>query len=343
MLDALRRRLPRSWQRRDWLSLSLWPLATLFGMLLQMRRLTYRVGLLRRTRLPVPVVVVGNVVAGGSGKTPVVAEIARQMRNWGWRPGIVSRGYGRSTRDARLVAPSSRADDVGDEPLLLARLTGVPVAVARRRAEAGLLLLREHPEVDIVLADDGLQHLALARDIEICVFGSEGAGNGWLLPAGPLREPWPRAVDLLLRTESSAAMQGHRLDRRLAGEAIQADGTRQALDDLVRQARASGQAVRAVAGVAHPQAFFDMLRARGIALDEARALADHAPITASMLRPDDGTGVLLCTEKDATKLWPLLPTAWAVPLEITIEPAFWDRLRARLPARPATRGPARSL
>src|SRR5690606_24360938 len=130
--------------------------------------------------------------------TPVTLALVRHLRDRGWHPGVVSRGYGRRTRDVREVLPASSPAEVGDEPLLIARAAGVPVFVGRQRAQAGRALLAAHPRTDILVCDDGLQHLALARDLEVCVFNDEGAGNGWLLPAGPLREPWPRRVDWVL-------------------------------------------------------------------------------------------------------------------------------------------------
>ena len=155
-------------------------------------------------RADVPVIVVGNVSAGGAGKTPVTLALLEHLRARGWHPGVVSRGYGRRTTDCREVRSDSLALDVGDEPLLIARRAQVPVFVARQRMQAVQALRQAHPRINLIVCDDGLQHLALARDVEICVFNDEGVGNGWLLPAGPLREPWPRRVDCVLPAAGDA-------------------------------------------------------------------------------------------------------------------------------------------
>jgi tetraacyldisaccharide 4'-kinase len=200
----------------------------------------------------------------------------------------------------------------------------VPVFVARQRIEAARALLAAHPEVNILVSDDGLQHLALARDIEVCVFGDRGLGNGLLLPAGPLREPWPRYVDLVLHTGQQPAFTGHAARRALANTAVDARGHRVALDAL------TGPLV-AVAGTAQPQAFFDMLRARGLALARTDALPDHAGLPDyarwhATLKHDFATDpvTVLCTEKDAAKLWAFCPEALAVPLVFDLPQAFLD-------------------
>lgn len=318
---------PRPWRHRCAL-LALWPLSLLMRLLLRLRRGLYLGGLLRRQTAPVPVVVVGNVVAGGGGKTPTVIALVEHLRARGLKPGVISRGYGRQAsahgEDCREVRPDSPVEQVGDEPALIHRRTGVPVFVARRRIEAARALLAAHPEVNVLVSDDGLQHLALARDIDICVFGDRGLGNGLLLPAGPLREPWPRHVDLVLHTGQQPAFTGHATRRALASTAMDAQGRRVALDAL------PGPLV-AVAGTAQPQAFFDMLRARGLALARTEALPDHAGITDyahwhATLKHDVATGpvTVLCTEKDAAKLWTICPDALAVPLVFELPSAFLD-------------------
>ncbi len=329
---AWQQTLVDAWTRRGLLAWSLRPLSWLYGTVIAVRRALYRRGLLLRAeRVPVPVVVVGNVVAGGGGKTPLVIAMLRQMQSWGLHPGVVSRGYGRRGDDCREVGDRDTAQDVGDEPLLIARATGAPVAVAPRRIDAARHLLHLHPEIDVLVADDGLQHMALHRDVEVCVFDDRGVGNGWLLPAGPLREPWPRAVDLVVQTRASTAPGAFHATRRLASHAVRADGARTTLADLAEMSRAGDVRLVAVAGIAQPHHFFGMLRSEGLALTDSHALPDHA-------REQDyraagaETGLLLCTEKDATKLWPLRPDALAVPLELTVDPAFWPALRARIDA-----------
>jgi tetraacyldisaccharide 4'-kinase len=343
---APQHRLRAAWQRRGPLAALLWPLAALFGALAALRRAAYRHGLRRAERLPVPVVVVGNVVAGGAGKTPTTLVLAAHLQARGWRPGIVSRGHGRVGDDCREVTPESDPRAVGDEPLLLRRRSGVPVFVARRRADAARALLAAHPDTDLLLCDDGLQHLALARDVEVVVFDARGAGNGWLLPAGPLREPWPRRpagahpgaasappTELILRTEPGgpplalpAGAQLHTGQRTLAPEALRADGQRVPLDSL------RGQPLAAVAAIARPEAFFAMLRTAGLTLASCDALPDHYSFDSCSRLPDKRY-TLICTEKDALKLWRHRPDALAAPLVLQVPPGLLSALDAALHAR----------
>ena len=320
----MRSRLPAAWLQRGPLATVLWPLSQLYRALVAVRRLMFRSGLFRTTRIPVPVIVVGNVVAGGAGKTPVVIELLRHLRARGISAGVVSRGHGRSTTGCHEVRLDAPASESGDEPLLIARATGAPVFVAARRADAAHALLAAHPRTQAIVCDDGLQHLALARDLEICVFDARGTGNGWLLPAGPLREAWPRVVDFVLRPPERASLGGHVLRRRLAACAVDASGTQVALSDLRHRP------LTAVAGIAQPEHFFTMLRDEGLTLANTIALPDHFDF--AEWNPPAGT--LLCTEKDAVKLWARLPQALAVPLQLEIEPAFWQALDAWLEQRP---------
>lgn len=325
---AWQRSLMRHWQGRGWLAWLLWPLSLLLGLLVRMRQGLYRSGLHRQERLPVPVLVVGNVVAGGAGKTPVVMALVRHLQARGLHPGVISRGYGRHAQDCREVLAHSRARDVGDEPLLIQRRTGVPVFVAPRRIDAARALLARHPETNVLICDDGLQHYALARDIEICVFDERGVGNGWLLPAGPLREPWPRPVDLVLHTGTRPAFTGFTSRRALASHAMRADGSRVELATL---AHATQRPLLALAAIARPEAFFAMLQAQGLPLARTLALPDHYDFS-NWQRPSEPDYTLLCTEKDAVKLWEQHPDALAVALEFTPEPAFLaalDRLLAQ--------------
>ena len=322
----MREAVQQAWLRRGPLAWSLLPLSLLFGTVSAARRLLYRIGVLRSVRMPVPVVVVGNVVAGGAGKTPVILELLEHLRERGLHAGVVSRGYGRAATDCREVLDTSNATDVGDEPLLVKQRSGVSVFVAARRAQAAQALLAAYPGTQVVLSDDGLQHLALARDVEICVFDERGTGNGWLLPAGPLREPWPRAVNFVLRPAAAQTLGGHGLERRLASTARRCDGSTIALQKL------SGQPVHALAAIGTPEVFFRMLREQGLQLATALALPDHDALAQlQVLRQLPGP--LLCTEKDAVKLWGLRPDAWAVPLELVIEPSFWREFDAALDAK----------
>ncbi len=327
----MRSALQRAWLGRGPLALLLLPVAGLFGLLAAARRWLYAKGWLRTARLPVPVVVVGNVVAGGAGKTPVVAALVEHLQAAGLRTGVISRGHGRRARDCREVHADDLADAVGDEPLLIARRCAVPVFVAPRRVDAARALLARHPDTQVLVSDDGLQHLAMARDIEICVFDDRGFGNGWLLPAGPLREPWPRHADLVLHPPGAHGLDGFTLRRALATEAVRADGTRRAIADFSRQPQ-----VVAVAGIARPEAFFAMLEAAGLVLARRVALPDHHDFEARpvALSPQD---CVLCTEKDAVKLWRRSPQAWAVPLSLEIEPAFWAAFDGLLEAKLSSR------
>jgi tetraacyldisaccharide 4'-kinase len=311
--------LQRAWLQRGPLACLLWPLSLLFRMLVRLHKAVFELGLHKRVHLGVPVIVVGNVVAGGAGKTPTVIAMASHLRSRGWRPGIISRGYGRSTEDCREVTPDSTADDVGDEPLLMRRTCACPVFVARERVLAGQALLRAHPDVNLLICDDGLQHHALQRDIEVVVFADAGVGNGWLLPAGPLREPWPRAADLVLNSGPQPRMPGWRATRALADEALRSDASRVPLRTL------AGQRLGALAGIAQPQQFFDMLRLRGLELQQTLPLPDHHDFASAPPALDPAL-TWLCTEKDAAKLWLVQPGALAVPLLFRPEDAFFTAL-----------------
>ncbi|MFY3383467.1 tetraacyldisaccharide 4'-kinase [Paracidovorax sp. MALMAid1276] len=325
--------MPGIWQARGAAAGALWPLSLVYRALVAARRVTYRAGWRMSEHPGRPVVVVGNVIAGGAGKTPVVMAVVRHLQARGLQVGIISRGYGRSTRDCRPATPASLASEVGDEPALMARSLAsgpaVPIYVARQRIVAARALLTAHPRTDVIVCDDGLQHLALQRDIEICVFNDEGVGNGFLLPAGPLREPWPRAVDLVLHAGARPPPPGggpaFRLQRALAAHAVKADGTRVPLASL------KGQPVHAVAAIARPGDFFAMLREQGLELAHTEPLPDHYDFD-SWKRSSDKRYSLVCTEKDAVKLWAAHPDALAVPLQVQLPSAFFAALDARLDA-----------
>jgi tetraacyldisaccharide 4'-kinase len=334
-MPPLQHRLRSAWQQRGPLACALWPVSLAYGAAAALHRAAARrEGAAQK--LPAPVIVIGNVVAGGAGKTPVALAVAEHLKTRGWRPGIVSRGYGRAGGDCREVAPGDDPRLAGDEPLLLRRRAAAPVFVARRRLDAARALLAAHPDCDILICDDGLQHLALARDVEVVVFDARGAGNGWLLPAGPLREPWPRgagsAAQLLVRTEPGDALplpEGatlHEARRSLAPDAVRSNGERVPLASL------QGQRLVAVAGIARPEAFFAMLRAAGLTLAAAEALPDHHDFE-GWQRPPGQRETLLCTEKDAPKLWRSRPDALALPLDLQAPPAFFAALDAALAAR----------
>ncbi len=342
-MPSLHLLLPRIWQRRGGWAWLLWPLACLYGALWRVRLLAYRQGWLACGHPGAFVIVVGNVLAGGAGKTPTTVALVQHLRALGLRVGVVSRGHGRRTRHIAAVQPHSLPAEVGDEPLLIWRHTQglqVPVWVGAERLEVARQLLQAHPDTQVIVCDDGLQHLALQRDLEICLMDDRGIGNGWLLPAGPLREPWPRPVDLLLYPHGQRpGAVGFCARRQLADHAINGRGERRALSDLAHTP------VDAVAGLARPQAFFDMLQERQLTLADTFALPDHDDF--AQWRPTTLGRPLLCTEKDAVKLWAHQPEAWAVPLHMAPEPGFWQALDTLLRQRglplPAAQAPVSSV
>ncbi len=330
--------LQRQWFEQRRLSPALWlllplllPLCGLFVGLANLRR--------RRTqpvRLPVPVVVVGNITVGGAGKTPLTLWLARALQAHGWRPGVVSRGYGGENSAPRAVAADSSPVDVGDEPVLLARRSGVPVWVGRDRAAAGLALLAAHPEVNLILCDDGLQHYRLARDVELAVFDGRGAGNGWRLPLGPLREPLARleSVDAVICNGAPDA----RLPATVPSFAMRLQpGAFYCLDDFARFCpvdRLRGQKLHALAGIGDPGRFFRTLQ--GLGLDfEAHPFPDHhAYVAADLAFARDG--ILLMTEKDAVKCAGLTPgETWVLPVEAELAPALTELILEKLRGRQA--------
>lgn len=328
------------WLRRGLAAWLLSPLSVLFGALVAVRRQLYRMGTLKSHRLPVPVLVVGNVLAGGTGKTPVVMAVVRHLQARGLQVGIVSRGYGRDMSapgagDCMEVTPNTLSNCSGDEPALMKRALSAPVFVANRRIEAARALLARYPATQCLVSDDGLQHYALQRDVEICVFDARGTGNGWLLPAGPLREAWPRqalgtggqTVPTGLVLTSGPRVAGDapqfKASRELSNDAMDATGRRTPLDSL------RGRPVDAVAAIARPEQFFDMLRGCGLQLAHTEALPDHYDFN-SWICPFDKGFPLICTEKDAVKLWARYPQALAVPLTVKLDPAFWAALDSAL-------------
>lgn len=326
--------LQQAWLRRGASACLLWPVAQIYALLTALRRFLYRSGIFRSARVRVPVLVVGNVVAGGAGKTPTVIALVQHLQARGILVGVISRGYGRTAHACQQVLPDTPIKQSGDEPALIARATGAPVFVAPRRADAALALLASHPTLQVIVSDDGLQHYALHCDMEIAVFDERGAGNGWLLPAGPLREPWPqrlqrsgraggRGIDLVLHTGEHAVFEGFTSTRRLADNARRADGSHVPLASL------AGQRLLALAGIAKPETFFAMLRTRGLTLAETRALPDHYTFD-SYPRPADNGYTVICTEKDAVKLFSRQPGVLAVCLEFSPEPAFFLALDALL-------------
>ncbi|MYM40124.1 tetraacyldisaccharide 4'-kinase [Pseudoduganella sp. CY13W] len=347
--SALEARLTRAWLRRGPLACALWPVSLLFRALSGMRTALFRAGLLKSTRLPVPVVVVGNIFIGGTGKTPLTIWLVQALQAAGLRPAVISRGHGSKDTAPRLVDGRATAAQVGDEPLLIWQRCACPVMVGRDRAATGQALLALHPEIDILLTDDGLQHYALQRDVEIILFDGRGAGNGWLLPAGPLREPVSRRRDVTVinaaqltpallasvgvsqaGVQQSTGQRGIALPEvayqmLLAGDYAEQLCNRQQRTTLAELAAQPALRVVAAAGIGNPARFFGMLRAAGLQVQEL-PLPDHhdfldRPFAA--LQAD----LILMTEKDAVKCAQIEelrddPRLWVVPVTARIDAAL---------------------
>jgi tetraacyldisaccharide 4'-kinase len=321
-----------AWEHRGLLAYFLFPIALLYRALLWLRRLPLRLGWSTPQRLNCAVIVVGNAIVGGAGKTPTTIGIVQHLQGRGLQVGVVSRGYGRADQNVCAVTPTMDASVCGDEPLLLAQATHVPVFVAANRHAAGAALLAAHPATQVIVCDDGLQHYGLWRDLEVCVFDDRGCGNGYLLPSGPLREPWPRKPLsgvgqrddrlLVLHTGTTAAFSGFRAHRSLSKHARTKDSNAVALETLQSP-------LLALAGIARPETFFTSLRGMGLVLDRTLPLPDHFDFSRLDTATLRGCQVL-CTEKDAVKLWKVWPEALAVPLLQTLEPAFLQALDAML-------------
>lgn len=332
-----------------------------------MRRALYRRGWLPTVRLPVPVIVVGNIYVGGTGKTPLTIWLVQILISAGYRPGVISRGYASHQTTVRAVAVDASAQDVGDEPLLIARRAGCPVMVGRDRPAAAQALLRAHPQVNVIVADDGLQHYRLGRDIEIMLFDERGIGNGWLLPAGPLREMPARRRDFTVLNapvpdagaiDASVAHIGSTVFRmQLIGviaEQLSDRSRRMPLtpllhvptapaesDELADASHAASQRqasrVVAAAGIGNPARFFNMLRATGLLFDEL-PLPDHYPFSDNPFVAETAD-IILITEKDAVKCNanPALandPRLWVVPVTARIDDALTKHLLEKLRGHP---------
>ncbi len=299
-----------------------YPLAVLYGAVITTRRAFYRQGWLRSVRLNCPVIVVGNLTAGGAGKTPLTLALIDALRTRGYRPGVVSRGYGGRRSQPMLLDDKPDPAEVGDEPSLI-RAAGVSVAIGRDRSVAAQLLI--DAGCNVIVADDGLQHYRLARDIEICVIdGERRFGNERLLPAGPLREPLQRldAVDFLVC--NGGTPQPGEIPMRLQGGIVRElrSGQEQSMAGF------SGKRVHAVAAIGNPQRFFASVAAHGIDVI-AHPFADHHAFVPADLAFEDSLPVLM-TEKDAVKCRAFAqPGWWSVPVKAELPTAFYDALCAR--------------
>lgn len=317
--------IDRIWYGGERVPLWMRLLVPIYRMLRAAIRVSWQSGLRQPTRLAAPVIVVGNISAGGTGKTPLVLALIDALRARGWHPGVVSRGYGGSAKSPILLDDAPDPVVVGDEPSLIRRRTGVSVAVGRNRVDAARLLIGAG--VDVILADDGLQNPSLARDIEICVIdGERRLGNGRLLPAGPLRESAERLeqVDFVV-CNGGQARAGEIPMRLLGNRASRLDG----LGSSCPLAEFAGHRVHAVAGIGNPGRFFDSLRSRGIEVIE-HAFTDHHALTHADFDFRDALPILM-TEKDAVKCASFADArCWKVPVSAELPDSFFDAVDQRL-------------
>lgn len=315
-----------SWYKPQPLRWLLWPLSVLYQLVISLRKQLYVSGVFKQHQISVPVIVVGNITVGGTGKTPFVIWLSTQLKNAGYRPGIISRGYGgHAGHYPQLVDKNSVAKLVGDEPVLIHRHTLCPMAVAPDRVAAARLLVEQH-NCNIIISDDGLQHYALKRDIEIVIVdGQRQFGNQLCLPAGPLREPLnrikqsdfivvnspPNNTDFSMHLEQGAAVN-------LSDPALT-----KSLDQF------SGKTIHAVAGIGNPQRFFQQLRQHNMSVIE-HSFTDHHSFRDLDLQFSDDLPILM-TEKDAVKCQSFAkPNMWFVPIEATIQGKLLDQLIIKL-------------
>jgi tetraacyldisaccharide 4'-kinase len=320
------------WLESLWYRASLWhifllPIAGIFSLLAGFRRALNLSGRIKIQPLPVPVIVVGNITVGGSGKTPLVLWLIQLLKSHGYRPGIVSRGYGGSIKALIEVDLNLTAEQVGDEPILLMERTGCPIFVCPDRSLAARALLARYGDVNIIIADDGMQHYGLPRDIEIAVIdGERGFGNGCRLPAGPLREPISR-----LKSVQAVVVNGRPVAEGIPADAIQMRLTGEILyrlnnpSDRKRASEFARAAVHAIAGIGNPPRFFAHLRSLGLRPEE-HSFPDHY-----MFKPNDlnlpGTGPILMTEKDAVKCKTFAnDRCWVLTVDAELPSAFAEHI-----------------
>ena len=348
MLNKIKILCQTAWYKRGLLSFLisslLWPLSQVYKFLAFTHRKLYQTGIFKANKVRVPVVVVGNIVAGGGGKTPTVIALVQHLQAQDVKVGVISRGYGRASTECLEVKQGSKISDVGDEPagILIALNSdavsapvSAPVFVAKSRFEAASALLKTYPATQVIVSDDGLQHHALRHDIAVTVFDDRGLGNGLLLPAGPLRELSVKTHNsLVLHTGNQAAKLTNiaapqfTARRALASYALTSDGRKIDFEALKGQTN-----LIALAGIANPNAFFEMLRGQGLSLVKTISLPDHYAFNYdlnSTLGSKYNGYTLICTVKDAVKLWQMHPAALAVPLDFSPEPAFFAAFDAIL-------------
>jgi tetraacyldisaccharide 4'-kinase len=309
------------WYRRGATAWLLWPLSLVFRVVVTLRRLFYKLRVLKSVHPGIPVIVVGNLTVGGSGKTPLVLWIAEFLKAKGWSPGIVSRGYGAKIETPRAATVADQAAAVGDEPVVLSRRSGCPVWVGPDRVAVAAALRAQHADVNVLILDDGLQHYRLRRDLEIAVVDARGFGNGFLLPAGPLREPAGR-----LRAVDAVVSHGSSLPGRFK-MVLEGDTLHRMTDSRERRPASAfaGQKVHAIAGIGDPNRFFLHLVKLGLKV-VPHPFADHHAFVPRELQFGDDLPVLM-TEKDAVKLrHAARPEWWVLPVSAKLDPAFGDWL-----------------
>ncbi|SNR66199.1 lipid-A-disaccharide kinase [Methylobacillus rhizosphaerae] len=327
MSQAFQRWMEHQWYHRTAWQIILRPFAWIFWLLMIVRRLAYRVGLLKSRRLPVPVIIVGNIHVGGTGKTPFVIWLVQQLRQNGWYPGVVSRGYGGSALHTQQVKQDSTPEVVGDEPVLLVQRTNVPLYIGRKRSRAARYLLRDYPECNLIISDDGLQHYALKRDIEIAIVdGERMLGNGQLLPAGPLRETSARLkeVDAVVFNGGPPAADSYLMH--LVPDTLRQVSYPESKMDI---SALVGKRVHAVAGIGNPQRFFGQLESMGLIV-EAHAFPDHHIYSEAdfQFAKDE---IVLMTEKDAVKCTGFARDQWwFMPITAEIDRALAEKILTRL-------------
>lgn len=315
------------WYKDPFLGLLLMPLGFVFSDAVRFRKFLYRIGVLKTERLPVPVIVVGNITVGGTGKTPLLIRLVEVLKDAGYRPGIISRGYrGHAASWPQSVRVDSSAEIVGDEALLLACRTASPVVVGSSRVAAAKQLLAEN-DCTVILSDDGMQHYALHRDIEIAVVdGERRYGNGYCLPAGPLREPIGRLQSVDWVVVNGEKYEDYEYEMRLYGDSAVnlSSGERKSLTAFI------GVDCHALAGIGNPERFFRMLAAAGVSCRQRYAFPDHYHFQADDITFADNVPVLM-TEKDAVKCRAFAgPYHWYVPVTAQLDAAFTEQFLAHL-------------
>lgn len=320
-------RILQAWNNKNvFFYLVLVPLSWLFAAITALRRKAYQMRLLPSYKLPVPVIVVGNINMGGSGKTPVVIWLVEQLKRNGYAPGVISRGYGGKHIQPMPVKWDSLASQVGDEPLLIARRTACPVWVGRRRRDVGRALLQANPACDVIISDDGLQHYHLQRDIEIAVVDPETMNAQYLLPAGPLREPQRRlnSIDAIVCHDENTFAGAFAMQLRGQTFYNLANPKQTVVADYF-----NGKLVKALAGIGKPERFFNGLTRLGVTF-EGISFDDHHAFTAQDL-DNIACDALLMTEKDAVKCQPFAqPHYWVLPVDADIESGLLALILAKL-------------